>query len=119
MTVTEITNQTHGCRETKLLSVCIPVHLSYKKQQYWGIKEVDACLAPVVNALNKLGCLTASCCCGHGVSKGSIILHDGVVITTPRCKRFDEANAETVEASLRAIDEGKTTPIQEIIDVYT
>jgi hypothetical protein len=33
--------------------------------------------ADTVNALNKGGILTRSCCCGHGKAEGSILLQDG------------------------------------------
>ena len=38
---------------------------------------VDACLAPVVQALNDVGIATVASCCGHGKFPGSIVLADG------------------------------------------
>ncbi len=89
MTVTEITNKTHGCRETIDCCVLVPSCLSSTGEKYTNFKPVDKCLAPIVNLLNQLGVLTASCCCGHGVSSGSIILHDGTCIAIPEglCER--------------------------------
>lgn len=43
----------------------------------WKHKSVDACIADIVEALNKNGILTLNCCCGHGKTDGSILLHDG------------------------------------------
>lgn len=43
----------------------------------WQNREVDSCIADIVDALNKGGVLTLACCCGHGKSDGSILLHDG------------------------------------------
>lgn len=90
MTVTEITNRTHGCREVKLCFVKIPAKLSCTGRATWQWKPVDKCLAPWVNALNgeaqKDGQLTAACCCGHGVVQGEIICHDGTKIPTEFCK---------------------------------
>lgn len=39
--------------------------------------SVDACLAPIVNALNAAKIYTAQACCGHGKRLGRIELHDG------------------------------------------
>lgn len=47
----------------------------------WQEREIDACIAEIVDALNKGGVLTMNCCCGHGKRAGSILLHDGRVIT--------------------------------------
>jgi len=38
---------------------------------------VDACIAPIVKALNDGGIKTIACCCGHASHAGSIILADG------------------------------------------
>jgi len=94
MTVTEITNAVHGCRETELCWVKIPAELSHTGKARWDQKPVDKCLAGTVNALNAAGEYTAACCCGHGKSPGSIILHDGTVIETLWCHRTgaDRAN---------------------------
>ncbi len=90
MTVIEITNRTHGCRETVLCFVNIPVRLSCTGRAIWRWKPIDKCLAPWVNVLNKEarkdGQLTAACCCGHGIVQGEIILHDGTKIPTKFCK---------------------------------
>jgi ribosomal protein L32 len=42
-----------------------------------GIREVDACLMPLIDALNRSGHYTASSCCGHGLMPGNICLEDG------------------------------------------
>lgn len=85
MVVTEITNAQHGCRETITCRVRITADLSHTGEERWGDKPVDMCLAPIVNALNGIGCFTNACCCGHGKATGSIHLHDGIVIAVPRC----------------------------------
>lgn len=38
---------------------------------------VDACIAPLIQALNDGGFQTIASCCGHGIRPGSIILEDG------------------------------------------
>jgi hypothetical protein len=53
---------------------------SHTGEGRWADKDVDACLANQVRALNAAGRLTRSCCCGHGNGGGTIILHDGTRI---------------------------------------
>ena len=63
--------------DTVRLSVPIPANLSHTGKFRWDIKEMDACIAPIIQALNDANIYTASCCCGHGKQDGSILLHDG------------------------------------------
>lgn len=65
----------HG-NNTKCL-VNISAYLSHTGKARWEYKNIDSCLAPIINALNNAGILTANCCCGHGKGDGSIILTDG------------------------------------------
>ncbi|MCE5270784.1 hypothetical protein LLH00_05820 [bacterium] len=39
--------------------------------------EVDACIAPLVRALNEGNIQTVASCCGHGRIPGNIALEDG------------------------------------------
>ncbi len=39
--------------------------------------HVDACIQPLVQAINNAGIRTVNCCCGHGHRHGSVILEDG------------------------------------------
>lgn len=57
----------------------VPIHAddSYTGQLRWDVKGVDACIADLIQALNAAGIYTRSCCCGHGKTDGSIVLHDG------------------------------------------
>lgn len=64
-------------RAEVLLRVPIPANLSHTGEARWDDKGVDACIAPIVQALNDAGILTAGCCCGHGKEPGSISLQDG------------------------------------------
>jgi len=63
-----------------ILYVPMPAHLSYTGAFRWDYKGIDACIAPIVQALNDAGIYTANCCCGHGKEDGSIHLHDGRVL---------------------------------------
>ncbi len=60
-----------------IVPVLIPAHLSHNGRAHWANKGVDRCLADIVNALNKAGCYTETCCCGHGKTAGSVKLQDG------------------------------------------
>lgn len=63
-----------------ILRVPIPEKLSHTGAFRWDEKAIDACIAPIVQALNAHGIYTASCCCGHGKEDGRIDLHDGRVL---------------------------------------
>lgn len=41
------------------------------------VAEIDACIAPIVQAMNAAGIPTSESCCGHGTEKGVIFLQDG------------------------------------------
>lgn len=68
------------------LLVPVPAELSHTGKFRWAIKSVDACIAPIVDALNRAGIYTDNCCCGHGKCDGIISLHDGRVlkVETPK-----------------------------------
>jgi len=36
--------------------------------------KVDKCIAPLIQMLNDYGIETVACCCGHGGTKGSIVI---------------------------------------------
>lgn len=59
------------------LPVTIPADLSHTEEGRVAAKAIDACIAPIVKALNDAGILTRSSCCGHEKRPGSIALADG------------------------------------------
>ena len=59
------------------MEVTVPAHLSHTGEARRKVVDVDACIAPVVKALNHGGIYTVASCCGHGKGPGSIILGDG------------------------------------------
>lgn len=67
------------------LDVVVPARLSHTGRERRTVKPVDRCLAPIVEALNANGILTAGACCGHGRGPGEIALHDGrwLVVVAP------------------------------------
>jgi len=52
----------------KEITLCKPLPISKKKKI-----KVDACIAPLVQALNDYGIETIACCCGHGKTGFSYI----------------------------------------------
>lgn len=51
--------------------------------------EIDSCLAPLVDALNKGGVKTISSCCGHGKGWGFVQLEDRLIIITPQTNKIE------------------------------
>jgi hypothetical protein len=68
----------HG--DTVALRVLVPANLSHTGAARWATKDIDRCIAPIVDALNTAGIFTANSCCGHGERDGEIILQDGRTI---------------------------------------
>lgn len=63
-----------------VLRVPVAARDSHTGKMRWASKGVDRCIAPLVEALNGAGIFTRSCCCGHKVRQGEIILHDGRIL---------------------------------------
>ena len=59
------------------VQVTVPADASYTGKDRVDIKKIDACIAPIVKALNEAGIRTDASCCGHGKTDGFISLHDG------------------------------------------
>ena len=64
-------------RKTVSVLVKVPSDLSYSGRSYWKMAKIDACIAPIIKALQKSGIDMRSSCCGHGESYGRIELQDG------------------------------------------
>lgn len=73
-----------GWGNTISLNVLVPAHLSHTGVARWTEKPIDACIAPIVRALNDAGIYTAACCCGHGERDGEIVLQDGRTLIVRR-----------------------------------
>ncbi len=63
----------------EIVEVTIPAELSYTGKERQKRVAIDACIAPIIKALNAGGVRTDYCCCGHGEKDGAILLHDGRV----------------------------------------
>lgn len=64
----------------ELIRVKIPSELSYTGQKRWKDAQIDSCIAPIVEALQKAGIDMKSSCCGHGKRPGEIHLQDGRIL---------------------------------------
>lgn len=60
------------------IAVLVPISPKISgKPFHWDMRKIDMCIAPLIVRLNLKGVLTINSCCGHGESKGSVILWDG------------------------------------------
>ena len=63
------------------------------------IWSVDACIAPLVWALNQSGVTTVASCCGHGKIHGLVSLQDGrelVIMSVEERERHFEQFSHTI-----------------------
>lgn len=60
--------------------VKVPADLSATGKTAWKRKLIDACIADIVEALQRGGIDMRGSCCGHGRSEGNILLQDGRVL---------------------------------------
>ena len=61
----------------KKVRVQIPADLSSTGKVKWKKPNIDSCIAPIVEALQKAGIDMRGSCCGHNKSVGNIDLQDG------------------------------------------
>lgn len=75
----------------KLVRVRIPAALSFGGKSHWKEVWVDACIAPIVEALQKGGIDMRGSCCGHGKTVGDIHLQDGralIILNSKQATKF-------------------------------
>lgn len=63
------------------VEVTVPARLSHTDEARTKVIGVDACIAPLVAALNAAGITTVASCCGHGHLPGNVILADDTWLT--------------------------------------
>ena len=63
-----------------VVNVNIPADLACTGETYWKEAKIDACIAPIVDALQQGGIDMRGSCCGHGKTNGHIELQDGRVL---------------------------------------
>ena len=73
-----------------VLDLPIPAHLSHTGKEYRKKVPVDACIAPIVKALNDAGIKTIQSCCGHDKGHGTIDLMDGRRVMIIKAEYFSE-----------------------------
>jgi len=64
----------------EFVSVKVVADLSHTNKEYWIMKKIDSCIAPIVRALQEGGIDMRGSCCGHGKGDGEIVLQDGSVL---------------------------------------
>ena len=67
----------HCGRAPVYVQVKIPADLSSTGVAKWKRAQIDACIAPIVRALQTAGIDMRGSCCGHGEGEGDIHLQDG------------------------------------------
>ncbi len=67
-------------REVKKVRVKVMEDLSHNGKQRWKMAQIDACIAPIVKALQEGGIDMRGSCCGHGEVDGTINLQDGRIL---------------------------------------
>lgn len=65
------------CRETIPVMLHVDADLSCTGKEKWREWGIDACIAPVVSALQKAGVNMRGSCCGHGKGPAEIMLSGG------------------------------------------
>ena len=65
---------------TEEIYVKIPADLSCTGKEHWKYVGIDKCIAPIVDALQRVGIDMRGSCCGHGKTDGSIHLQDGRIL---------------------------------------
>jgi hypothetical protein len=83
---------------TELVRVRIPVDLATGGRAKWKRMRIDACIAPLVRALQEAGINMRGSCCGHGRGCGDIHLQDGRMLVI-----LDEAAATKYLVSKRKV----------------
>lgn len=81
-------------RQTENVLVKIPADLSCTGFSKFKYVAIDACIAPIIEALQKGAIDMRGSCCGHGRAIGEIHLQDGRVLLIADYKKFDKHRKE-------------------------
>jgi hypothetical protein len=85
------------------LNVKVPADLSSTGEEKWREFGIDACIAPVVAALQSAGIDMRASCCGHGEGTGEILLSDGRTLVIITGDRDDDERMRTIVGQLKQI----------------
>ena len=80
----------------KLVRVKIPAELSCSGKAKWKKAQIDTCIAPIVEALQKGGIDMRGSCCGHGKGDGDIQLQDGRTLVIKQDQVFPRDEIDKV-----------------------
>lgn len=97
-------------RYTERVTVTIAAHLSSTGHEKRRPMFIDACIAPIVRALERAGIHMLASCCGHGRTLGRIDLTDGRVLFIGADERVNGVctNVPTIWRPERAVAEHPT-----------
>lgn len=87
------------------IEVTIDAAHSHTGEEHQAVKPIDACIAPIVAALNQAGILTGRSCCGHGKTDGWIVLADGRKLTITENDRRDCVGIARFERYMMAVED--------------
>jgi len=73
-----------------LVRVKIPADLSFSGRAHWKKAQIDTCIAPIVEALQRANIDMRGSCCGHGKGCGDIHLQDGRALVILDKKQADK-----------------------------
>lgn len=93
------------------LILLTPARLSHTGVPMVRPWKIDACIAPIVKALNEGGVLTVQSCCGHGRGPGRIDLADGRVLEIHAAPSSPCGCIETILREIAALSEDSPTNI--------
>lgn len=86
-----------------VVMVKIPGDLACDGKERWDEKNVDACIAPIVKALQEGGIDMRGSCCGHGKGLGEIDLQDGrTLVVVPPGHALDPVHRTVSSMALAA-----------------
>lgn len=84
--------------------VTIPAELSHTGARRSDTKPIDACIAPLIRALNAAGVVTISSCCGHGRQPAEISLDDGTELVRLADGWWWSVSGRAAEPTVAAFD---------------
>lgn len=82
----------------------VRVRLAHRRSDNVQIVFVDACIQPLVQAINDAGFQTINSCCGHGQRPGWIALEDGRHVLIAK----DHAEMRQMDAGFPALEQGES-----------
>lgn len=79
------------CSRTRRVLVTVPKDLAVDGKARRKYVKIDACVAPIIRALQRGGVDMRGSCCGHGKREGHVHLQDGralLVLSVTQARRY-------------------------------